>query len=411
MKKKNIAVIVAAVAIVGGAAWYLNHPGASHAGASAGAGAGAAGQGGKGGAAPATVVNAVSAQRQDVPVILQANGTVTPLSSVDLHPQTTSTIRKVHIKEGQFVTAGQLMFTLDDRTERANVSKAEAQVARDQATLADTERQLKRSQELADQKFIAPSALDTVRSQRDAAQAALQANRAALSAEHVSASYGVIRAPMAGRVGAINVFPGSLVQLATSLTTITQLDPITVAFTVPEAALAKLLAAQRAGAVTVEASSVAAAGTGPGTEAPRAQGKLSFIDNTVDASTGVIRVKALFDNRDTALWPGQYVDTRITVQTLKNAVVVPQAAIFTNARGTYVYVVDADQSARQVPVARLHSFGLLAAVSGLNGAEQVITDGKQNLRPGGKIKLAEADPKPGPAQPQPQSATTAVAAK
>ena len=396
MKNKNIAVIVAAVAIVGGAAWYLNHPAEGHA---ASASAGGAGQGGKGGAAPATVVNTVSAQRQDVPVVLQANGTVTPVSSVDLHPQTTSTIRKVHIKEGQFVTAGQLMFTLDDRSERANVNKAEAQVARDQAALADAERQLKRSQELADQKFIAPSALDTLRSQRDAAQATLQANRAALSAENVSASYGVIRAPMAGRVGAINVFPGSLVQLATSLTTITQLDPITVAFTVPEAALANLLAAQRAGVVTVEASS--------GPEATRTQGKLSFIDNTVDATTGVIRVKALFDNRSTALWPGQYVDTRITVQTIKNAVVVPQAAIFTNARGTFVYVVDGDQSARQVPVARLHSFGLLAAVSGLTGAEQVITEGKQNLRPGGKIKLAEVEGKPGETKP----AATAVAAK
>ncbi len=392
MKNKNIAVIAAAIAIVGGAAWYLNAAGE---GAAGGAGAGAGGKGaGRAGDAP-TVVNAVSAQRQDVPVVLTANGTVTPISSVDLHPQTTSTIRKVHIKEGQFVKAGQLMFTLDDRSEQANVSKARAQVARDQAALADAERQLKRSQELADQKFIALSALDTLRSQRDAARALLEANRAALSAENVNASFGAIRAPMAGRVGAINVFPGSLVQLTTSLTTITQLDPITVSFTLPEAALANLLAAQKRGPVTVQASTAGAATGGAATPAAAVQGKLSFIDNAVDATTGAIRVKAQFDNKDTSLWPGQYVNTRITVQTISDAVVVPQTAIITSTRGTFVYVVDADKSARQMPVERLHSFGLLAAVSGLTGSEKVITEGKQNLRPGGKVRLADAPGKPG----------------
>jgi RND family efflux transporter MFP subunit len=316
-----------------------------------------------------------------VPVVLQANGTVTPVSSVDLHPQTTSTIRTVHIKEGQFVKAGELMFSLDDRGDRANVEKANAQIARDQAALADVERQFKRSQELVAQKFLAQSAVDTLKSQVDAARALLAADQAALRSSGVSASYNTIRAPMAGRVGAINVFPGSLVQLATSLTTITQLDPINVAFTVPEQALGDLLAAQQRGAVTVEAS-VGAAGRA-------ASGTLSFIDNTVDPQAGTIRVKAQFDNRGHSLWPGQYVNTRVTVQTLPGAVVIPQAAIITNTRGTFVYVVDQDKSARQVAVARLHAFGLNAAVSGLAGDEQVITEGKQNLRPGGKVKLAE----------------------
>jgi multidrug efflux system membrane fusion protein len=372
MNNKNIGLIVGIVAIVGAAAWYLKQ----NEGGAGGPRAATAG-----GGQPPTMVSVVAPLRQDVPVVLQANGTVTPISTVDLHPQTTSTIRKVHIKEGQFVKAGQLMFSLDDRGDRANVDKAQAQVARDQAALADVERQYQRSQDLFAQKFIAQSAVDTLRSQVDAARALLSADQAAAQATRVSASYTTIRAPMAGRVGAINVYPGSLVQLATSLATITQLDPINVAFTLPESALSELLAAQKGGKVTVEAS---AGGASPVT------GLLSFIDNTVDPAAGSIRVKAQFDNRDTALWPGQYVTTRVTVHTLKAATVIPQAAIINNTRGTFVYVVDADQTAKALPVARLHTFGLNAAVSGLAGTEQVITEGKQNLRPGAKVRLAAA---------------------
>ena len=391
MKKKNIAVWAGAAAIVGGAAWYLNQRDVP---VQAAAGA----RGANGGGAP-TVVNVVAAQRQDVPVVLQSNGTVTPLSSVDLHPQTTSTIRKVHVKEGQFVKAGQLMFTLDERSSQANVDKTRAQVARSQAALGDLERQLRRSEELFAQKFIAQSAVDTLRSQRESARAQLAADRAALKAEGVEASYSTIRAPMAGRVGAIDVYPGSLVQLATSLTSITQLDPITVSFTLPESALAQLLAAQERGGVAVEAS---APGAGRASS-----GKLTFVDNAVDSKAGTIRVKATFDNRDTALWPGQYVSTRVTVQTLANAVVVPQNAIITNTRGTFVYVVDGERNALQKPVTRVHSFGLNAAVTGLSGDEKVITEGKQNLRPGGKVRLANAGPGSGSKGP----AATQVAKK
>jgi RND family efflux transporter MFP subunit len=367
MKNKNIAVWVVAAAVAGGGAWYFTQPGEGQTEAAA---KGGPGQGG----GPPTVVNVVPAKRQDVPVVLQSNGTVTPVSTVDLHPQTTSLIRKVHVKEGQFVKEGQLMFTLDDRDEQANVDKTRAQVARSRANVADLERQLKRSEDLFAQKFIARSAVDTLRSQVDAARAQLAADRAALAAENVTASYNSIRAPMSGRVGAIDVYPGSLVQVSTSLTTVTQLDPITVAFTLPESALGQLLEAQRSGAVKVEAADTS--------------GTLSFIDNTVDPTTGTIRVKATFANRDTRLWPGQYVETRVAVQTLKDAVVVPQTAIITGTQGTFVYVAEEGKSARQQPVKRLHGFDGYAAVSGLAGGEQVITEGKQNLRPGGRIRLA-----------------------
>lgn len=390
MKKKHMGFIAGAAVLAAAGAWHLNQGPAIQT-------AGAAG-GGKGGTPPPTTVNVVAPQRQDVGVVLVANGTVTPLRSVDLHPRTTSTIREVHIKEGQFVKAGQLMFSLDDRADRANLDQAQAQVARDRATLADLERQYKRSQELFAQKFIAQSAVDSLRSQVEAARALLQSSIAAARASSVSAGYAEIRAPMSGRAGAINVYPGSLVQLTTSLTTITQLDPIDVAFTLPESSLAALLAAQKHGKVAVQADAGARPGEARPGEARPIVGELSFVDSAVDPATGTIRVKARFDNRDTGLWPGQYVDARVTVQTIKDAVVIPQTAIITNAQGSFVYVVEKDNSARQVPVARLHGFGLYAAVSGLAGNERVITEGKQNLRPGSKVRLAGAPAKPAAAR-------------
>jgi RND family efflux transporter MFP subunit len=372
MKKNHLGPIVAAAIILAGASGCSS----DKEGANPAAPGGAKGKGGQ----PPAVVNVIAPQRRDVPVVQQANGTVTPIRTVDLHPQTTATIRQVHIKEGQFVKAGELLFSLDDRADRANQDKAQAQVERDRASLADLERQYKRSQDLFVQKFIAQSAVDTLKAQVDQARASLQADVAAARAAGVSTSYTAIRAPMSGRVGGIAVYPGSLVQPATSLTTITQLDPITVAFTLPESSLPGLLAAQKRGKIEVEAT--------PGAGLVPVTGTLSFIDNTVDPAAGTIRVKAEFANRDTTLWPGQYVGTKVTVQTIKDAVVVPQNAIITNAQGTFVYVLEGDHSARQVPVQRLYGAGTDAAVSGLTGNEQIITEGKQNVRPGGKVRLA-----------------------
>ncbi|SFD91501.1 efflux RND transporter periplasmic adaptor subunit [Massilia yuzhufengensis] len=376
MKKKNVGIIAAVVALAVAGAWYMNKGEGAHA-------EGNGGPGGKGGQPP-TTVNVVAPTRQDVGVELTANGTVTPVRTVDLHPQTTATIRQVHIREGQFVKEGQLLFSLDDRADRANVARAEAQVAQNRATLADLERQYKRSQDLAAQNFIAKSAVDSLKSQVDAAKAAVQSNAAAARASQVSASYTTIRAPMSGRVGAIDVHPGALVQPTTSLTTVTQLDPIDVSFNLPESALGSLLAAQRAGKVAVQATS--------GADAKPVTGELKFVDNAVDPAAGTIRVKAQFGNSATALWPGQYVNTRVTVQTLRDAVVIPQNAIITGTAGTFVYVVGEGNEARQVKVARLHGFGEYAAVTGLAGTEKVITEGKQNLRPGGKVRLAGAKP-------------------
>jgi membrane fusion protein, multidrug efflux system len=322
---------------------------------------------------PPVSVNTVVATRQDVPMQLQANATVQALSSVELHSQLVSTIHKVHVNEGQFVKAGQILFSLDHDLESANLAKAKAQLLRDQTLLLDLERQLKRGLELVAQNFVSRGNAETLDSQVQAQRALVQSNQVAVQAAQINVDLAVIRSPMDGRVGEIRVFPGSLVQLSTPLLTVTQMNPIALSFTLPEDGLTALLVAQKAGSIPVKARSGAA------------QGHLSFIDSAVDNQNGVIRVKAQFDNRDQQWWPGQYTDVQLTIKTLKDVVVVPQAAVMITPRGRFVYTVAADNTATQLPVTILHSFGTQSVVSGLQGGEKIILEGKQNLRPGGKV--------------------------
>ncbi len=217
--------------------------------------------------------------------MLEATGTVTALNSVDIRPQIASTITKVQIKEGQFVTAGQPLFVLDARNDEVNVTKARAQLAKDQAALADAERQLARSKDLFAQNFISQGAVDTNQTLVDSARAVVAADRAAIESAQVGLSYSRIVAPAAGRAGAINVFPGSTVQPAgNALVTITQLDPIAVSFSLPQRNLGEALATLRGGGGKVTA--VLPDGAGAVT------GKLQFVDNAVDAASGTVRVKA-----------------------------------------------------------------------------------------------------------------------
>ncbi len=277
-------------------------------------------------------------QKRDVDVMLDATGTVTALNSVEIRPQVASTITKVHIREGQFVSAGQLLFTLDARNDEVNVTKARAQLAKDQAALADAQRQLARSKDLFAQNFISQGAVDTNQTLVESQQAVVASDRAAIEAAQVGLSYSRITAPAAGRAGAINVFAGSFVQPSgAALVTITQLDPIAVAFSLPQRNLGQALETLRNGGGKVTASFPEAGGT--------AVGKLLFVDNTVDAGSGTVRVKAEFANKDERLWPGAFVTIRLAVQSLKGASVIPQAAIIQSPRGKMVYVVDAGNKA------------------------------------------------------------------
>lgn len=352
--------------------------GAAAPGASAPAGAASA--------PPPQNVTVVQVKQADVPITVEASGTVTALQSVDLRAQTTSTVAQVLVKDGQTVKKGQLLFRFDDRADRAALEKARAQLARDRASLADLERQLNRAKELRAQNFIAPSAVDTAQANFDAGQALVRSDEAAVQAAQVTAGYNELRAPISGRAGIVNVYPGSLVQAnatAAALVNIAQLDPIGITFSLPETQLASLLAATRAGELDVEA--VPPAGTPKGT--PGIKGHVTAVDNLVDTTTGTIKVKAEFDNRAQALWPGQYLRVRVKLRTLKGATVVPQAALIMRGNERSVYVVGPDNTARPVTVQLRAALGEQAVVEGLDATAQVVLDGKQNLRPGTPLRI------------------------
>lgn len=331
--------------------------------------------------APApTPVTTARAEKRDVPVRLTANGTVTALHSVDLRSQVTSTVREVHIREGQSVKKGDLLFSLDARADEANIRKAEAQVAKDRADLATAMRNLERQRELFRQKFISQSALDTAQNQVDTLQGQIAVDQAALEATRVARGYTEIRAPFAGRTGTIGVRAGSLVQpgaSATALVTIMQVDPIAVSFTLPEKELPALQQALARGPAPVSVASQT------GGEAH--QGRITFVDNAVDTATGTIRVKAEFSNPKAQLWPGMYVNVELSPRTIAGATVIPAQAVQTGPEKRFVFVVNEDRKVSQQPVTLAHVDEGLAVVEGLQAGTHVVVEGAQNLRPGGTV--------------------------
>lgn len=335
-------------------------------------------------AGPTISVSTVKAQKRDWPVLLKATGTVTSLTSVEIRPQVSSIVTQVHFREGQFVKAGQLLFTLDSRSEEANVAKARAQLAKDKATLDDAQRQAARARQLLAQNFISQGALDTSTTQVDSLAATVAADQAALDASRVALSYYRISAPHAGRAGAVNVFAGTAVQANQStLVTITQLDPIGVAFNLPQSSLSDALSSLADGGASVTAALADGTGT--------FNGKLRFVDNAVDAGSGTLKVKAVFDNRDGKLWPGAFVEVTQTVTTLKDAVVIPQASIVQGARGTAVYVMESGKAVLK-PVKLVFAQNNEAAVTGVKPGDAVVLDGRQNVRPGSSIAERAREP-------------------
>lgn len=374
-----------------------------------GAAAPAAAASGASGAVPAAApasgppvsISVVRAQRRDVAVQVEATGTVAALATVDIKPQISSVVTAVHVKEGQFVAKGQPLFTLDGRADAANLAKAEAQLLRDQATLADAQRQLARAQDLLAKGFVSQGAVDTAQATMEAQRALVVSDRAAIEAARVAVSYSRIAAPSSGRVGQIAVFAGSSVSpTGAAMVSVTQLDPISVSFNLPQRnlpdALKALAEAGRGALPAALPASAAAAGASavlpPGQVLAllpegRGQrvGRLDFVDSLVDPASGTVKVKALFANKDQALWPGAYVNVSLSLQALPGAVLVPQAAIVQGARGHSVFVIDEQGLAASRPVKLLQALGSDAAVSGLKPGEKVVLDGRQNLRPGSRV--------------------------
>lgn len=338
----------------------------------------------KSGPAPVLVVTTL-AKQSNLPVKLSATGTVAALRTVEIRPQITSVVSAVHIKEGQNVKQGELLFSLDARADEANVRKAEAQVAKSKSDLANAKRNLDRQRELFNQKFISQAALDQAQNEYEVLRGQVAVDEASGDVSRVSRGYQEIRAPFSGRSGAVNVFPGSLVQpTGTVLVTITQIDPITVSFTLPERELPGLQSGMAQGDVPVQA--VIADG-----KDTTLTGKLSFIDNAVDTASGTIRLKAQFANADNKLWPGMFVNVHLAPRTLADAITLPAQAVQTGPERKFVYVADAEGKVASKPVQLLHIQEGIAAVSGIQPGDRVVVEGAQNLRPGSVVAEAKKD--------------------
>jgi len=363
--------------------------------------------------AGAQTVSVIAAQQRDMPVVVEAAGTVVSLDTVDVRAQVSGSVSDVVVREGQFVRRGDVLFRLDDRAHRADLERARAQLLRDQATLADLNRQLTRAQDLRAQNFIAQSAVDSVIAQVEAQRAAVAADQAAIRSTEVALSFDTITSPLSGRAGAVVVYRGTLVQpTGNAMVTISQIDPIGVSFTLPEAQLGAVLRASGlqqsvtanraaptptgARAASAPASAAAAGGTIavslPNAERTRSDngddmlGRITFVDNAVDTTTGTIRVKGEVPNAAHRLWPGQYVTVRMTLRTIRGAIVIPQNALIIRGTERSVYVVKADATVEARPVQPRYSAGEVVAVDGLETGEKVVVEGKQNLRPGSSVR-------------------------
>lgn len=339
------------------------------------------------GAGSVQVVSAPVTQA-DVSVRLTANGTVSALQTVDVRPQISATVKAVHIKEGQFVRKGDRLFTLDSRTEDANLSKAEAQAVKDRADLANAERNLERLRGLLQQEYISQSEFDAAQNQVNISRGQLAVDLASLEASRVARSYNEISAPIAGRTGAIAVYPGSLVQPGSStasgavLVSITQIDPINISFTLPERELAALQQAFAIGKVPVTAKLDLADQT-------ELKGRLTFIDNAVDMASGTIRLKAEFPNADNRLWPGMFVTVALAPRTLAGVLTVPVQAVQTGPEKKFLYVIGEDLKVTSLPVnVRLIQDGF-AVIEGVTAGMRVVVEGAQNLRPGSVVAESE----------------------
>lgn len=334
---------------------------------------------------PAEAIPVVTAvvKQEDVPVRLTANGTVSAQQTVAVRPQLSAAIRSVNIREGQFVRKGERLFTLDARTEDANLSKTEGQLAKSRADLRNAERNLERQRELFRQNFISQAALDVAENQVDAMRGQLAVDQATVQANLVARGFSEITAPIAGRTGAISVYQGSLVQPNDALVSITQVDPINVSFTLSEREFVPLEEALANGDVVVNVGLDAASGQ-------MRTGHLIFIDNMIDTASGTIRLKAEFPNADNHLWPGMFVTVALAPRTLAGALTVPVQAVQTGPERKFLYVVDSDNKVSLLPVNVRLVQDEVAVVEGdgIAPGARVIVEGAQNLRPGSVVREA-----------------------
>jgi multidrug efflux system membrane fusion protein len=339
--------------------------------------------GGPGGGGPAVPVATATVTEKAVPLELNVIGSAEAYSTVAVRAQITGALTSVGFQEGDDVRKGQVLFTLDRRPLEAALEQAKANLQKDVAQAANAKAQAQRYQDLAERGIATKEQLDTSRTAATALEATLEADRAAVENAEVQLQYATIVSPIAGRTGALQVHEGNLVRAndATPLVVINQVTPIYVSFGIPEARLPELKRYLDQGSVKVEALA-------PNDTGAPSVGRITFVDNSVDATTGTIKIKGTFSNETRHLWPGQFVNVAVTLTTDPHAVVVPTEAVQTGQQGQYVFVVKPDKTVelRNITVARAVEAESVIK-QGLKAGETVVTDGHLRLTPGSRISV------------------------
>jgi membrane fusion protein, multidrug efflux system len=341
-------------------------------------------------AAPAIPVSVATVAQQAVPVRIQAIGNVEAYATVALKARVDGQIVEVNFKEGQEVRKGATLFKIDPRPFEATLRQAEANLMRDIAQKEQTRSQERRYQELLQKNFVSKEAYAQYRTNADSAEASALASKAAVENARLQLEYCTIHSPIDGFVGKVMLQMGNMVKSndTNPLVIINQVRPIYVNFAVPEQHLSVIRGYMSKGPLSVEALP-------PNSDKAAVTGTLSFIDNAVDTTTGTIRMKAVFPNKDNALWPGQFVGTSLKLYEQKEALVVPAQAVQTGPKGQYVYLVKSDMSVevRTVEVDRTDGDNAIVA-KGVQKGETVVVRGQLRLAPGAKVVVAKSAEKP-----------------
>lgn len=329
-------------------------------------------------------VGVATADRGSIDVTLNALGTVTPLATVTIRPQVSGQIVRFAFQEGQMVKAGDLLAEIDPRSFQAALEQARGQLARDRALLTNAHLDLKRQQGLNAANATSQQALDTQAAQVKQYEGVVMSDSANVNAAAINLGYTRVTSPVAGRVGIRQVDVGNFVSAGQSsgIVVVTQLQPISVLFTVPEdnvrAVVARINSGEELQAEAYDRSQTAKLATG----------RLSAVDTQVDTTTGTVKLRAMFDNADGVLFPNQFVNVKLLVDTLRNQVVIPSAAVQRGAEGTFVFVVKADHTVSMRTVTLGPQQGdRVAVIKGLNPGETVVTDGADRLREGGEVAI------------------------
>ena len=341
----------------------------------------------QGGAQPAVPVTIATVVQKEMPVEIGVIGTAEAYSSVAVRAQITGELTSVNFQQGDDVKDGQTLFTLDQRPLEAALHQAEANLERDTAQSANAKAVAQRYQDLAQRGLATKEQLGQTSATAAAFDATVSADRAAVENAKVQLQYATIRAPIAGRTGTLMVSAGNLVRAndQAPLVVINQVAPIYVTFGIPEAALPDLKRYMAQGSVRVDAHA-------PNDAGPAATGRITFIDNAVDQTTGTIKIRGTFPNESRRLWPGQFLNVVVRLTTDPAALVVPSTAVQTGPQGQYVFVVKPDKTVDLKTVTVARTAGAETIVKdGVAAGETVVTDGQLRLVPGSRISVKSTE--------------------